>query len=100
VHQGRAVATVKVRLPSLLASHAGGRRDFTVEATTVREALKAARDTLPGLRRLLDDEDGRRRRHVRVFYNEVDEDSIEDPDRPATGRDEIIIIQAVSGGLL
>jgi molybdopterin converting factor small subunit len=96
--QGRAIATVKVRLPSLLASHAGGRRDFTVEAATVGEALAAARDAHPGLRRLLDGEDGRRRPHVRVFYNEVDEESIEDRNRAATDRDEIMIIQAVSGG--
>jgi molybdopterin converting factor small subunit len=95
--QGRAIASVKVRLPALLASHAGGRRDFTVEAATVSEALAAARDTFPELRRLLDDEDGRRRPHVRVFYNELDEESI-DGDGPATDRDEIMIIQAVSGG--
>jgi hypothetical protein len=35
---------------------------------------------------------------VRVFYNEVDEDSIEDRSGPASDRDEIMIIQAVSGG--
>jgi molybdopterin converting factor small subunit len=98
LHQGGTVATVKVRLPSLLASHAGGHRDFTVEAATIGEALATARDAFPGLRRLLDGEDGRRRPHVRVFYNEVDEDSIEDRNRPATDRDEIMIIQAVSGG--
>lgn len=82
----------------MLASHAGGRRDFTVEAGTVAEALAAARDALPGLRRLLDDEDGRRRPHVRVFYNEIDEDSLEDRTLAATDRDEIMIIQSVSGG--
>jgi molybdopterin converting factor small subunit len=98
LRQGRAVASVKVRLPSLLASHAGGSRDFTVEAATVDEALAAARDTFPGLRRLLDDETGHRRRHVLVFYNEVDEDSIEDRQRLATDRDEIMVIQAISGG--
>jgi molybdopterin converting factor small subunit len=82
----------------LLASHAGGRRDFTVEAATIGEALAAARDAFPDLRRLVDDEDGRRRRHVRVFYNEIDEDEVEDRDRPATDRDEIMVIQSVSGG--
>jgi molybdopterin converting factor small subunit len=70
-----------------------------VEAGTVAEALTAARDAFPELRRLLDDEDGRRRPHVRVFYNEIDENSIEDTSVPATDRDEIMIIQAVSGGL-
>lgn len=69
-----------------------------MEAATIGDALAAARDAFPDLRRLLDDEDGRRRPHVRVFYNEVDEDSIEDRHRPATDRDEIMIIQAVSGG--
>ena len=69
-----------------------------MEAATIGEALAAARDGLPGLRRLLDGEDGRRRPHVRVFYNEVDEDAINDPDVAATDRDEIMIIQSVSGG--
>jgi hypothetical protein len=46
----------------------------------------------------MDDEAGRRRRHVNVFYNDVDEDSVEDRDLPATDRDEILIIQSVSGG--
>jgi molybdopterin converting factor small subunit len=87
-----------VRLPALLASHAGGRRDFTVEAATISDALAAARQAIPGLRRLVEDEDGRRRPNVRVFYNEDDEDSIADPHRPADDRDEIMIVQAVSGG--
>jgi molybdopterin converting factor small subunit len=82
----------------LLAAHAGGHRDFTIEAISVGDALAAARDALPGLRPLLDGEDGRRRPHVRVFYNEIDEDSIEDRERAATDRDEILIIQSVSGG--
>ena len=69
-----------------------------MEAATIDEALAAGRDAFPGLRRLLDDEDGRRRPHVRVFYNETDEDSIEDRNQAATDRDEIMIIQAVSGG--
>lgn len=69
-----------------------------MEAATIDEALAAARDAFPGLRRLLDDEDGRRRPHVRVFYNETDEDSIEDRNQSATDRDEIMIVQAVSGG--
>ena len=61
-------------------------------------ALAEARDAFPGLRRLLDEENGRRRRHVNVFYNGVEEDAIDDPARPAADRDEILIIQAVSGG--
>jgi hypothetical protein len=64
----------------------------------VGDALVAARDALPGLRNALDDEAGRRRPHVRVFYNETDEDSIDDRGRAATDRDEILIVQSVSGG--
>jgi adenylyltransferase/sulfurtransferase len=82
----------------MLASHAGGNRDLTVEAATVGEALAAMRDAVPGLRPLLDDEDGRRRRHVKVFYNEVQEDAIEEVGRAATDGDEILVIQSVSGG--
>ena len=98
MREGGVIATVKVRLPALLATYAGGQRDYTVEAATVGEALTAARDALPGLRRLLEDERGHRRPHVKVFYNEADEESIEDPGSPASDRDEIMIIQAVSGG--
>jgi molybdopterin converting factor small subunit len=82
----------------MLASHAGGNRDLTVEAGTVREALSTMRDAVPGLRPLLDDEGGHRRHHVKVFYNEVQEDAIDDPGRAASDGDEILVIQSVSGG--
>ena len=70
-----------------------------MEAASVGAALVAARDAFPDLRRLLNDEEGRRRPHVNVFYNGVSEDEIEDPDSATTDRDEILIIQAISGGL-
>ena len=56
-----------MRLPSLLAQQAGGRKEFEVEASTVAEALRA----LP-VADLLFDESGALRPLVNVYVDGVD----------------------------
>lgn len=92
------MAQVRVLLPRLLAPMAGGERDFKVEANTVAEALEAVRARTPLLRNALDDEGGRQRPHVQVFYNEIETMAVQDLAAPASDGDEILVVQAISGG--
>jgi adenylyltransferase/sulfurtransferase len=84
---------VLVKLPSLLADQADGRREFEVEADTVGDALRG----LP-VSDLLLDERGDLRTLVNVY---VDGDDCRDAaglDTSLEGADEILVIAAVAGG--
>ena len=78
-------------LPSLLASEAGGRSRFEVEATSVEAALRA----LP-VHDLIFDEGGSLRPLVNVYLDGVDIRERGGLGAPADG--EIRIVAAVAGG--
>ena len=72
--------------------------DAAVEASTVREALRAVFDGNPILRGYVLDDQGRVRKHVAVFLNgETVRDREGLADAVAEG-DEIFVLQALSGG--
>jgi molybdopterin converting factor small subunit len=79
-----------VLLPGLLATEAGGRKEFDVDATTVGDALRA----LP-VRDLLLDEAGQVRPLVNVF---VDGHRAHDLTTPVTPATKIRIVAAIAGG--
>ena len=79
-----------VLLPSLLATEAGGRGRFELEATTVREALRA----LP-IRDLIFDERGDLRPLVNVYVDRTQVDDLSAPLAPGT---EVRLVAAVAGG--
>jgi molybdopterin converting factor small subunit len=84
---------VTVLLPGLLADQASGRKEFDVEAASVRAALEA----LP-VRDLLFDERGELRPLVNVY---VDREDVRDRDgiETALGGDETIrVVAAIAGG--
>jgi hypothetical protein len=69
-----------------------------VPGATVREVIDELERRHPGLASYLVDETGRLRRHVNVF---VGEEPIGDRERlsdAVTERDEVFILQALSGG--
>jgi molybdopterin synthase sulfur carrier subunit len=84
---------VVVRLPSLLAEQAGGQREFTVEAGTVGQALRA----LPVVD-LLIDESGELRPLVNVYVDGEDARLTDGLDTALDGANEVRIIAAVAGG--
>jgi sulfur-carrier protein len=84
---------VVVRLPSLLAEQAGGRREFDVEAATVGDALRA----LP-VTDLLLDEQGALRRLVNVYVDGEDARRGEGLETSLEGAQEVRVIAAVAGG--
>ena len=84
---------VVVRLPSLLAEQAGGRREFQVEAGTVGEALRA----LPVSDLLVDDR-GALRPLVNVYVDGEDARQAGGLDTPLGAAREIRVIAAIAGG--
>jgi molybdopterin converting factor small subunit len=79
-----------VLLPGLLATEAGGRKQFDVEAATVGDALRA----LPA-RDLVLDEGGEVRPLVNVF---VDGRRVRDPEAAVAAASQIRIVAAIAGG--
>lgn len=91
---------VTVRIPSYLASFAGGRNSLALEKSpaTVSEALAMVWKEHPGLRDRIVDEQGEVRQHINIF---VGEEAIRFADGLATkvpAEAEIMIVPAVSGG--
>jgi molybdopterin converting factor small subunit len=79
-----------ILLPSLLATEAGGRGRFELEAATVRDALWA----LP-IRDLIFDERGDLRPLVNVY---VDRTQVDDLAAPVAADTEVRLVAAVAGG--
>jgi molybdopterin converting factor small subunit len=84
---------VTILLPSLLATEAGGRKRFEVEAQTVRDALAG----LP-VADLLFDERGELRPLVNVFVDGVDMRGRDGVATPLAGGETVRVVAAIAGG--
>jgi len=90
--------SVVVRLPSQLRSLVGGVGEVSVEATTVREAIKAVDVAYPGLAtRVLDDQGGLRR-FVNVFVADEDVRFLNGLDTVVEPGQTVSLVPAVAGG--
>ena len=91
---------VTIRIPTYLASFAGGRNTLAIDGSpdTVAEALKELWKEYPGLRDRIVDEQGTVRQHINIF---VGDEAIRFADGLSTkvpADAEILIVPAVSGG--
>jgi molybdopterin synthase sulfur carrier subunit len=84
---------VIVRLPSLLAEQADGRREFELEAATVGDALRG----LP-VSDLLLDERGELRPLVNVYVDGEDARRADGLETALAAASEIMVVAAVAGG--
>jgi molybdopterin converting factor small subunit len=84
---------VEIVLPSLLATQAGGRRQFHIEAETLGEALHA----LP-VADLIFNERGEWSRHLNVYVDGTDARERGGDACPLAGAREVVIVPMVSGG--
>jgi len=84
-----------VRVPTPLRSYTGQAARVTAEGTTVAEVLADLDRQFPGIRFRVVDEQGRLRRHMKVFVNE---DVVRDLTTPLAPTDEVTLMQALSGG--
>jgi molybdopterin converting factor small subunit len=85
---------VNVLIPSPLHSYTG-RVKVQADGTTLAALLADLDRRYPGIRFRMVDEQDRIRRHVRVFVNG---DQVFDLARALDPADEVVIVQALSGG--
>ncbi len=84
-----------VKVASPLRSYTNGCADVTAEGATVRELLTHLDRHYPGMRFRMIDEQDRIRRHIRIFVNG---EQVRDLAHPLAAGDEVVIVQALSGG--
>lgn len=85
---------MRVLIPSALHSYTGAPW-VEAEGATVAAVLDDLERQFPGIRFRMVDEQGRIRRHIRIFYRR---DMVFDLATPLAGDDELLIVQALSGG--
>src|SRR4051794_32134242 len=89
---------IEVVIPALLRDSAGGRTKFTIDATTVADALDVIKRDHPLLRIHVWDDLGRQRQHVLIFLNDEGLKWMPSLDVPLKAGDRLQIVQAISGG--
>jgi molybdopterin converting factor small subunit len=85
---------MNVLIPSALLSYTESNR-VQANGGTLGELLADLDRRYPGIRFRMVDEQDRIRRHIRVFINA---DQVLDLARPLRAGDEVLIVQALSGG--
>ena len=86
---------MKVLIAPPLRSYTHDRREVDADGTTLAEVLADLDRRYPGIRFRMIDEQDAVRRHIRIWVNQ---DEVRTLDSPLRGSDEVIIIQALSGG--
>jgi molybdopterin synthase sulfur carrier subunit len=85
----------RVMIPSQLIAYTGGATRVEAQGATVDAVMRDIDRQFEGLRFRVVDEQGRIRRHMRIF---VGMDRVESLDRPLQAGDEVLIFGALSGG--
>ncbi len=86
---------MKVRIPTPLRSYTAEASAVDAEGGTIRDVLDDLDRQFPGLRFRVVDEQGRLRQHMKIFLNQ---DVVDDLATPVAERDEVTLMQALSGG--
>jgi molybdopterin synthase sulfur carrier subunit len=86
---------VNVRIPTPLRSYTQQRAVVEADGATVGELFADLDRQFPGLRFRVVDEQGRIRRHMKVFVND---EAVRELDVTISGGDEVTLMQALSGG--
>ena len=90
--------SVTVHFPAVLRAFSGEGGDLSLDAASVRAALRAMESRHPSLYRSVCDETGAVRRHVNLFVNESHVRDLLGLDTPLAPGDVLTIQPAVSGG--
>lgn len=86
---------MEVFIPSPLRSYCAGRSKVEAKGATLGEVLEDLDARYPGMRFRMIDEQDAIRRHIRVFVNG---EQVGGLDVPLRESDEVILLQALSGG--
>jgi molybdopterin synthase sulfur carrier subunit len=90
--------SVRMLLHGAYRGFAGGAREVTLDAGTIREALAGLVRAHPSLTERLRDEHGKLRPHLALFINQDDARLLGWEDAPLRDGDIVHVIPAVSGG--
>ncbi len=90
--------SVRMLLHGVYRGFAGGARDVTLDARTIREALDGLVRAHPTLAERLRDERGKLRPHLALFINQDDARLLGWEDAPLHDGDIVHVIPALSGG--
>ena len=85
---------MKVLIPSALRSYTQ-QSEAEASGSTLAALLVDLERQYPGIRFRMIDEQDQMRRHIRIFVNG---DQVRDLSQPLRATDEVIIVQALSGG--
>lgn len=88
----------RVKLPTILRSHAGGERAVDAEGTTLRELLEDLESKYPGITQMVLTDDGALHRFVNVYVNDEDVRYLGSLETEVGVDDTISILPAVAGG--
>lgn len=86
---------MQVRIPTPLRSYTGGATYVDATGATLDALLRDVDRQCPGLRFRVVDEQGALRRHMNIFVNQ---EKVRDLSLPITESDEVVLMQALSGG--
>ena len=86
---------MKVRIPTPLRSYTRNEANVTAEGTTIAELLADLDRQYPGIAFRVVDEQSRLRQHMVVW---LDGERVRDLSTSIVGLDEVVIMQALSGG--
>jgi molybdopterin synthase sulfur carrier subunit len=86
---------MKVRIPTPLRSYTSQQPVVDADGDTLGEILADLDRRYPGIRFRVVDEQGRLRKHMKVFVNQ---DSTRDLATVVDRSDEVVLMQALSGG--
>ena len=84
-----------VRIPTPLRSYTAQQASVELDANDLSEVFAILDERFPGIRFRVIDEQGRIRRHMKVFVND---ESVRDLSTVLQPTDEVTIMQALSGG--
>jgi molybdopterin synthase sulfur carrier subunit len=89
---------VRVKLPTILRSHAGGERDVDAAGSTLRELLQDLEMRYPGITTMVLTDDGALHRFVNVYVNDEDVRYLGSLETELREGDTVSILPAVAGG--
>ena len=92
------MATVQVRLPTVLRPAAGGLSQVSVDGEAVGQVVDRLIADYPALETNLVDEAGDVRKFVNIYLNDEDIRFLEKLETPVVEGDEVAILPAVAGG--
>jgi sulfur-carrier protein len=88
-----------VRIPPVLRSQTGDRKQVEVEGDTVGAVLRSLAEQHPDLRQQLFGDDGSLNRFVNVYLNDQDIRYLGELETAVDARDTVVILPAMAGGV-